>query len=1057
MQRAQRNRKVGETKMNEHSSRSHCIFTLQISSKVTMAEGDGMMEINGKLHMVDLAGSECAKTAGLDGKSSSSESARERERKNINTSLLTLGRVISMLKERSDSERPNKRIRIPYRDSKLTRILQESLGGRCKTVIIGTLSPSASAIEESISTLNYAQAANGIVNKPVATSYLSSMSLSAKGGSSANSSGNGENAKDERGSVEFWNEMECRLLYMQAQVEEAQGALGRKHILFQEATEKGDQLQAEKNALQQKLVDAVDQVDSLNKNLVTETKKCISAETKCEEAVVQIQSLQGKLAEEKEAKIAAEENYKKATEDIFSLQKQLWQESEAKIAVENKYKEMTNKANMFQQLFEEERRVKQEVEVDLKRTDIKLQKTFAILQATQITENKLTLEASKLLQTLKESIKDGDFLYSVIMEQRDADIKRRLMTKKFHAASVAVLEKTNVSLSDLCSMMVNHKSLVVKMAENSFQKREVAIKDTIHLFKAAVENVAKLTAAMKSQMTDNAGILPAMTIMASSVEDGVEQVVRIITEGEETLQKSNQLAQCNLKKYTKHLDELKNLHETSYNQTMIDVKASITKSKIKINDMVASMAKVLAQTKSQRVKMRSEHLSLLSDWKDKSLDTTNQIHKLSSDQEHRVQESLLMVEKNIEYLDKIDEELVEQKSYIHENNSAYNQIMCEQNSCIQSQFEMYKSSYEHQQRIREDFVQSIMTGVQELISKKIDILAVEQSNQYATMKLNSDSLVGFNGLLASSAQNIMNAVEKTNTSMRQQSVAVRDSDSQIKLAMEKTKNVLTCIAKDSNKQIDLISKLSEHVVTSIAEMEKHESSTNHIIKNVSDMGRKCNEVLSGTVLKKANAGISSLYEVGRSIDAYSSDVIVSNSLNSLKEIVKPRKNTLNNCNNKLQELSKVVLMGKETIQQVAENQCAVAEKILSEVESKEIYYKNYLAPCLEQSNLADKRDILHSSSELSKTTTTKLSETSTETSTVANNFSEYLNAVNAEDFQNIPSRIVLTYKEQMSATPSDDEIIKSMTLESPSREVEGHELQINEGLIYCISTDSCGE
>ena len=63
-------------------------------------------------------------------------------------------------------------------DSKLTRILQESLGGRCKTVIIATLSPSITAIEESISTLNYAQSANGIINKPVSTS-----SMAAGGGS----------------------------------------------------------------------------------------------------------------------------------------------------------------------------------------------------------------------------------------------------------------------------------------------------------------------------------------------------------------------------------------------------------------------------------------------------------------------------------------------------------------------------------------------------------------------------------------------------------------------------------------------------------------------------------------------------------------------------------------------------------------------------------------------------------------------------------------------------------------------------------------------------------
>ena len=168
MQKAETKRRVGETKMNKHSSRSHCIFTMTIKTVLTLADGS-TMAVTGKLHMVDLAGSECAKTAGGDKRARE----RERERMNINQSLLTLGRVISILKEQSQRKRPNTNVRIPYRDSKLTRILQESLGGRCKTVIIATLSPSVTAIEESMSTLNYAQSVAGIINKPISTSYIS--------------------------------------------------------------------------------------------------------------------------------------------------------------------------------------------------------------------------------------------------------------------------------------------------------------------------------------------------------------------------------------------------------------------------------------------------------------------------------------------------------------------------------------------------------------------------------------------------------------------------------------------------------------------------------------------------------------------------------------------------------------------------------------------------------------------------------------------------------------------------------------------------------------------
>lgn len=112
IQRGQHQRMIGETKMNKASSRSHSLFTIQVDSKVSLIDGDGDLGFTGKLHMVDLAGSECAKSAGND-KSAPEAVARERERKNINTSLLTLGRVITTLKEKSLNK--GVKDRIPYR------------------------------------------------------------------------------------------------------------------------------------------------------------------------------------------------------------------------------------------------------------------------------------------------------------------------------------------------------------------------------------------------------------------------------------------------------------------------------------------------------------------------------------------------------------------------------------------------------------------------------------------------------------------------------------------------------------------------------------------------------------------------------------------------------------------------------------------------------------------------------------------------------------------------------------------------------------------------------
>ena len=154
-------RQVAATKCNDLSSRSHTVFTITVYMKRTTEDGIEYMSA-GKLNLVDLAGSENIQRSGAENK-------RAAEAGLINKSLLTLGRVINALVERSPH--------IPYRESKLTRLLQDSLGGQTKTCIIATVSPAKSNLEETISTLDYAFRAKNIRNKPQVNQLLTKKTL----------------------------------------------------------------------------------------------------------------------------------------------------------------------------------------------------------------------------------------------------------------------------------------------------------------------------------------------------------------------------------------------------------------------------------------------------------------------------------------------------------------------------------------------------------------------------------------------------------------------------------------------------------------------------------------------------------------------------------------------------------------------------------------------------------------------------------------------------------------------------------------------------------------
>ena len=154
-------RRTAETKLNKESSRSHSVFTITIHIKETTPEGEEMIKC-GKLNLVDLAGSENISRSGA-------KKERAREAGEINKSLLTLGRVISALVEHQSH--------IPYRDSKLTRLLRDSLGGRTKTCIIATIAPTVHCCDETLNTLDYAQRAKSIKNRPEVNRKISKHAL----------------------------------------------------------------------------------------------------------------------------------------------------------------------------------------------------------------------------------------------------------------------------------------------------------------------------------------------------------------------------------------------------------------------------------------------------------------------------------------------------------------------------------------------------------------------------------------------------------------------------------------------------------------------------------------------------------------------------------------------------------------------------------------------------------------------------------------------------------------------------------------------------------------
>ncbi|XP_009888673.1 PREDICTED: kinesin-like protein KIF3C [Charadrius vociferus] len=339
-------RSVGSTNMNEHSSRSHAIFLITIECSETGPDGEEHIRV-GKLNLVDLAGSERQSKMGAHGE-------RPKEASKINLSLSALGNVISALVD-------GKSTHIPYRDSKLTRLLQDSLGGNAKTIMVATLGPASHSYDESLSTLRFANRAKNIKNKPRVN----------------------EDPKDT-----LLREFQEEIVRLKAQLEK-RGMLGKKRRRSSRRKKAVDGESATENEGED------DNEDGLEKNMENYLKE---QKEKLEEEKAAIQDDHSLVSEEKQKLLQEKE---KMIEDLRK-------EQEATELLATKYKKRREREMQQEMLLRDEETMElretytslqQEVEIKTK----KLKKLYAKLQAVKAEIQDQHDEYIRVRQDLEEA------------------------------------------------------------------------------------------------------------------------------------------------------------------------------------------------------------------------------------------------------------------------------------------------------------------------------------------------------------------------------------------------------------------------------------------------------------------------------------------------------------------------------------------------------------------------------------------------------------------------------------------------------------------------------
>ena len=623
-----------------------------------------------------------------------------------------------------------------FSDSKLTRVLRESLGGRCKTVVVATISPSITAIEESVSTLNYAQSASGIVNKPISSSSIAV--------------GEMPNFSDKKSpgecTIESWQEMEMKLQYMQTQVDEAQAALARKHIQQQELQDKVEKAEEKLLVKERQLYDAEKENKLLKEVVESETRKRRETETELHRTKIDLKetTLILKATQATEASLTTE-----ARSLITKLEEIIAERNNLHSLIVSQREAECQRRQAALQLKQDAQVLISNIESSFSNllTSIETAQSSAVDVATEghkygqqfLTETKhLLSELSENVVSVTESIKtlisgdDGilpsiqsnsDSVLSHIRSSSEAFIKGEEAMEKSHNSMrnsltdcSNVLDERSSSIQSLANQTLQHFEEKVLESKNAISHLVLRIKSLItNHAQIKAEKVQELNTLLEQWGEQSIGNSKSLNDVATSSLDAYKLSIDEFESGlsghkdiATSLEQQRSFINSHGSAHIQTIDQQKSILQAHCN----DVKSSHqTQTELRNEVMASIMSGVQALVSAEMQKLASAETDNFKLLEKGSADLTG-INNVMTESAHQMIESINSTNRSVS----------EKSSLLHSNDSKANEAMMLTSQTIEK---VVSSSNSHQQLVS-DFVTKSLSVVSEM--KAVDGKSTEVIN-----------------------------------------------------------------------------------------------------------------------------------------------------------------------------------------------------------------------------------------------------------------------------------------------------------------------------------------
>jgi len=667
----------------------------------------------------------------------------------------------------------------------------------------------------------------------------------------------------------------------------------------------------------------------------------------------------------------------------------------------------------------------EQVEDELSKTRGELEKTTLVLHATQETETNLTKEANSLIQALKQSISDGDQLYETIVENRQADMKRRQVAKQFNTSIASILTDVKETLAALTQQESIHydrtKDLATDVEINDMQFLE-RVKGVLQ---SAVESVESAAAAIKANIHEQDGIVPTADALAQDTYARVGESYSILEKGEEQLLANFQSARKKIKEFGKNLTELENVQNAFKEEAISTLEKNVALHKRRTEKLIKSTCEAMERVKENRKQMRETTRETIAKWKASVISSGDGILKQSSTQHESVEQTLQMMTAEMQRHDAIASHLSNQTSLLQFGQASCVESNIAQKQLLQQTQTTVKESHEQQAEMLSSFVGKVMKGVEMLVQEQVSEVLSEAQKGHTKYLENNASLMKNHDAISSSTIETLQAAKSLAANIQEDAAVAKENDSAVITHLSETKSILSEIQSTVEIQSSASNNFAAQACQQLQTADDMEGEDIKIQEQLVVNGNNCSDHLTGAFLTDTSTHIVSLYEEGKSMSNFVRTEVFDSMTSAIAEMEKPRNEMMASFANECSQLKDGLDEGLSNMKEKASDISNLADKLNSGITSVATDFNNVTTKEWKAQIEKTKKELLLSASKQLDIATQKIDRSQTSTKSMAATTNDFVRAdLMAYDEVKEPLvRTQITFSEDLSKTPSEHEIL----------------------------------